>query len=136
MKKIQEYIKNNRDLFILKENLTDEIIVNAEYELGFKFDHKYLKYLKLFGLIVFESIEIFGLGVDDNSHLSVIKNTTNLKNKEIKFPNNTVVLEYIEEANYIVYTMNDGVYQYSSNSLSLISTNLEEYLLTHFKEIV
>ena len=135
MKKVEDYIKKNRDLFILKENQSDNSISNAEDKLKFKFDTDYKEYLKKFGLISFKSMEVFGIGVKDNSHLSVVKNTLDAKNEENNFPDNSVVLEYIGESNYVIYTMNKGVYQYSSNSLSFITDNLEKYLLMRFDEV-
>lgn len=135
MKKVEDYIKKNRDLFILKENQSDDVISNLEDKLGFKFDADYIEYLKKFGLISFESMEVFGIGVKENSHLNVLRNTLDVKNEEKNFPDNSVVLEYIGEANYVIYTMNKGVYQYSNNSLSLIKDNLEEYLLMRFDEV-
>lgn len=135
MKKIEEYIKKNRDLFILKENQSDDLISNAEDKLGFKFDTDYKEYLKKFGLISFQSMEVFGIGVKENSHLNVLRNTLDVKNEARNFPDNSVVLEYIGEVNYLIYTMNKGVYQYSTNSLSLIKDNLEEYLLMRFDEV-
>lgn len=135
MNKVQDYISKHKNDFILKENQSKETILNAESKLGFKFDKDYSEYLKKFGLISFKSIEIFGLGVKENSHLNVVKNTLELKEEE-KFPNDSVVLEYIGEANYIIYTMNKGVFQYSYNSLSLITDSFEEYLLLRFSEAI
>lgn len=135
MKKVEDYIKKNRDSFILKENQSDDLISNVEDKLGFKFDTDYKEYLKKFGFISFESMEVFGIGVKENSHLNVLKNTLDVKNEEKNFPSNSVVLEYIGEANYVIYTMNKGVYQYSSNSLSPINDTLEEYLLMRFDEV-
>ncbi|MCG3717756.1 SMI1/KNR4 family protein [Aliarcobacter butzleri] len=135
MKKVQNYISDNRDLFILKENQTDKSISDVEDKLGFKFDSDYLEYLKRFGLICFESMEVFGIGVKENSHLNVLKNTLEIRKEEKNFPDNSVLLEYIGESNYVIYTMNKGVYQYSSNSLSLIKDNLEEYFLMRFDEV-
>lgn len=135
MKKVENYISNNRDLFILKENQTNESISDLEDTLGFKFDSNYLEYLKKFGLICFESMEVFGIGVKENSHLNVLKNTLEIRKEEKNFPDNSVLLEYIGESNYVIYTMNKGVYQYSSNSLSLIKDNLEEYFLMRFDEV-
>lgn len=135
MQKVEDYIKKNRDLFILKENQSDDSISNVEDKLGFKFDTDYIEYLKKFGLISFESMEVFGIGVKENSYLNVLRNTLDVKNEEKNFPDNSVVLEYIGEKNYVIYTMNKGVYQYSSNSLSLIKDNLEEYLLMRFDEV-
>lgn len=135
MKKVEEYVKSHRDSFILKENQSDDSISNIEDKLGFCFDHDYKEYLKKFGLISFESMDVFGIGVKENSHLNVLKNTLDVKNEENNFPDNSVVLEYIGEANYIIYTMHKGVYQYSSNSLSLIKGTLEEYLLMRFEEV-
>ncbi|MFW2566115.1 SMI1/KNR4 family protein [Aliarcobacter butzleri] len=135
MKKVQNYISDNRDLFILKENQTDKSISDVEDKLGFKFDSDYLEYLKRFGLICFDSMEVFGIGVKENSHLNVLKNTLEIRKEEKNFPDNSVLLEYIGESNYVIYTMNKGVYQYSSNSLSLIKEKLEEYLLMRFDEV-
>lgn len=135
MKKVQEYIKKNRDLFILKENQSDESISNAQNSLGFKFDDEYFDYLKKFGFISFKSMETMGLGVKESSYLNVVKSTLELKKEDKSFPNDSVVLEYIGEANYVIYTMNKGVFQYSSNSLSLIENKLEDYLLMRFDEV-
>ena len=135
MNKVQDYISKHKNDFILKENQSKETILNAESKLGFKFDKDYSEYLKKFGLVSFKSIEIFGLGVKENSHLNVVKNTLELKEEE-KFPNDSVVLEYIGEANYIIYIMNKGVFQYSYNSLSLITDSFEEYLLLRFSEAI
>lgn len=134
MKKVQEYILKNKSDFILKENQSKEIIANAENRLGFKFDNAYFEYLNKFGIISYKSVEIFGLGVNENSHLNVIKNTIELKDEDNNFPNNSVVLEYVGELNYIIYTMNKGVFQYTKKSLSAVSNTLEEYLLMRFKE--
>lgn len=135
MEKVQKYISDNRDLFILKENQTDESISDVEDKLGFKFDSNYLEYLKKFGLICFKSMEVFGIGVKESSYLSVLKNTLEVRKEEKNFPDNSVLLEYIGESNYVIYTMNKGVYQYSSNSLSPIKDKLEEYLLMRFDEV-
>jgi len=135
MKKVEEYIRNKRDLFITKENQPDDLILALEDRLGFEFDTDFKEYLKKFGLISFESMEVFGIGAKENSHLSVLKNTLELKNEAKNFPDDSVVLEYIGEANYVIYTMNKGVYQYSPNSLSLIKDSLEEYLLMRFDEV-
>lgn len=135
MKKVEDYIKKNSGLFILKENQSDDSISNVEDKFKFKFDTDYKEYLKKFGLISFESMEVFGIGVKENSYLNVLKNTLDAKNEANSFPDNSVVLEYIGEANYVIYTMNKGVYQYSSDSLSLIKDNLEKYLLMRFDEV-
>ncbi|WP_066348604.1 SMI1/KNR4 family protein [Aliarcobacter cryaerophilus] len=134
MKKVQEYILKNKSDFILKENQSKEIIANAENRLGFKFDDDYFEYLNKFGIISYKSVEIFGLGVNENSHLNVIKNTIEIKDEDNNFPNDSVILEYVGELNYIIYTMNRGVFQYTKNSLSVVSNTLEEYLLMRFKE--
>ncbi len=134
MKKVKEYIKQHKDLFILKENQSEEMINEVEKKLEIEFDDSYRQYLKEFGIVLFESMETFGLGVREDSHLHVIKNTIELKENDKNFPENSVALEYIGQLNYVIYIMKKGVFQYTKKSLTLICDNLEEYLLMRFDE--
>ena len=135
MKKIEKFINEHKKLFLIGKPPSDEIILKAEKKLGFKFDNDYYTFVKNFGFIAYGPIEIMGLGAKANSHLDAVNSTLELKNTINNFPENSIVLEYIGEGNYAIYTMNSGVYQYSRNNLVLLDSTLENYLLMRFEEV-
>jgi len=135
MKKVDEYIKANINNFLIKTGVLGSDISNAEKALCFEFDKDYLYFLTNYGLISYESMEIKGLGVGNSSFFNAVSLTLDIKKQWDSFPINTVVLEEIGENNYVVYTMDKGVYQFSPQSLELIKATLEEYLLMRFFEV-
>jgi len=134
MKEVDKFIEANKTKFNLKPGTSSSEISNAEQELGFRFDSDYQAYIKKYGVLSYESMELKGLGVSKVSYLNVVSATLDLKNENDKFPINTVVLEDIGENNFVVYSMNEGVFQYSIEGLELIKPLLEEFLLMRFSE--
>jgi len=134
MQTLKDLINENKTSFFIKSNIDKTEIENAEKELQIKFDDSYIDYLLSFGAITYESMETYGVGMKVNSYLHVVKATKELISQNSTFPANSVVLEYIGENNFVIYSMNKGVFHWSSNKLELIKLSLEEYLLMRINE--
>jgi len=135
MKKVKEYIVTNKHDFLMKNGASTDEINTAQEKLGCKFNTDYIYYLANYGLLSYESMETFGLGVPMTSYRNVVTATLNLMNECKSFPINAVVIEDIGEDNYVIDVMEKGIFQFSPNSLEQISTSLEEYLLLRFSEV-
>lgn len=135
MEKVKVYINDNYHDFLMKIDVSKDEIIIAQDKLGFKFDSDYCSYLAQYGLLSYKSIEIMGLGVSPTSYRNVVTATLEAVDQWDNFPSNAVIFEDIGEENYAIYIMNKGVFQFSPQSLELISDSLEEYLLLRFSEV-
>lgn len=134
MQKVKNIIEKNIASFFIKKNIDKIDVESAEKNLMMKFDDYYIDYLLSFGCITYESMETYGLGIKENSYLNVVNATKELISQYSSFPKNSVVFEFIGENNFVIYTMNNGVFQWSPNKTNLISKSLEEYLLLRINE--
>jgi len=135
MNKVKQYIESQEGDFFTKSNaVLDTEISEAEHTLGFTFDLAYGDYVSSFGIIAYESVELLGLGVPKDSYLNVCQATIDVRNSLENYPDNSVVLETIGEKNWVIYTMHSGVFQLSPSGLSLIDSDLENFLLTRLVE--
>lgn len=135
IKSIENYIVLHKDEFSLKGPIVLDEVAVAEDLLGFKFDEDYSEYLLKFGKISFMSLELYGLGVPRVSGLNVISATALLRKEFGNFPNRSVVLEDIGEENWVIYKMNEGVFQFNRSSITLLYESLEEYVCARFDEV-
>lgn len=134
MLKVKSFIDNHADVLTKADKIGLEDVALAEKALGFGFDAEYKSYLSNFGKISYNSMELYGLGVPETSYLNVVAATKELQNELGKMPDNSVVLEDIGESNYVVYQMNGGVLQVNSSDSQMISSSLEEYIMTRLLE--
>ncbi|PKG85451.1 hypothetical protein CXF85_07695 [Colwellia sp. 75C3] len=136
MNKVKEYIEAKKHDFLMKTGVSKSEVNAAQDKLGFIFDADYTYYLANYGLLSYESMETFGLGVPMTSYRNIVTATLNVMKEYKSFPTNAVVIEDIGEDNYVIIVMDKGVFQFSPNSLDLISDNLEDYLLLRFSEVI
>lgn len=134
MNKLVDFIEKNDQVLIKKNAVSDADLSAAEKALGFNFDSVYKEYLLNFGKVSYESMELYGLGVSDKSHLNVVNANKNMTSQYGNWPSNAVVLEDIAEDNYIVYVMNEGVFQFAPIECKKISNSLEEYIMMRIAE--
>lgn len=110
----------------------DSAIHDAENQLGLKFASDYISYLKRYGQVEANGIELTGLS--DKVTTSVV-NATNLLRKLADIPHNMYVIEDLE-IDGIEYLQDDSgkIYQYTGNkSISLYAQSLAEYIETSIK---
>ncbi|MDO5651808.1 MAG: SMI1/KNR4 family protein [Moraxella sp.] len=116
----------------LTKPATKEQIEYAQKALNITFSKEYQNFLEEFGVISYESNEIFGLGIDNHSYLNLLQITPDLKNYA-NYPSQAVPLYDIGDGHYYLYDNlnqkilkfalpNAGVYEY-------IDTQLEQFLL-------
>ena len=115
--------------------VSEEDIKEAEESLHIKFDESYRNYLSEYGVFVYRSIELYGLGVPESSHLHVVQATSKLRNYQENLPNDGVLFEDIGEANYMLYIMHRGVYHWWPSGKEKTADNIYEYIQMRVDEV-
>jgi len=134
MKKINKAINDSdKKLYSIGE-VNETVIKEAERELGFNFPSEIKNFIKNYGSISIGDIEIFGLGVKENSHLNIVNRTKEiLSQNDLKEGN--LVIEDLGDGHYAIYNEN-GVYEYAENTIiDKIESSLEEYLYNRINEL-
>lgn len=102
----------NKLLKLIEENqaiirpATEEQIAQAESELGLTFTTEYRAYLQSIGVISFGSIETYGLGVSDTSHLNII-NALHYFKAFKNFSSSLIPVADIGDGHYYMYDNSD-----------------------------
>jgi len=109
-------------------------IQSLEHRLGFALSDEYQQYLSLFGVIVFDAYETYGLGVPDDYFLNVFAAFSDLS-RDPNYPENAVPLLDIGDGQYYLYdnqsrkvlvwaTPNGGI-------VRVVGEGLETFLIKH-----
>ncbi|MCW9699522.1 MULTISPECIES: SMI1/KNR4 family protein [unclassified Avibacterium] len=108
-------------------------ILSAERQLGIKFSSEYRDFLSSFGILSYNSDEIYGLGVSTDYYLNILNLLKEFKEYNVNIPNNHIPLLDIGDGQYYIYDNNDGkIYVWSASSNSIIKNkqnSLTEFLL-------
>ncbi|MFQ1048123.1 SMI1/KNR4 family protein [Avibacterium paragallinarum] len=87
---------------IIKPAKEDEI-VQVENTLGFSFSSEYKDYLLHFGVISYDAVEVYGLGVPESSYLNILNFIASRKEEGISLPLNSIPLSEIGDGQYYLY---------------------------------
>lgn len=109
-----------------------EDIENLKKELGFNLSGEYEKYLSTCGVIIYESWETYGLGVNDNSYLNVFNAYKDLSS-DSEYPDDAVPLVEIGDGSYYLYdNASEMVLLWSTPNGGVVRTlheNLESFFI-------
>lgn len=110
-------------------SVSDEVIENAEKELGLSFSSEYINLLKGYGSLCVKGEEF--LGIDINSY-DVVKATNKARNASSDFPQNMYVVEDMAIDGILLLQKTTGeIYTYQPNqSLQKVTDSFADYLLT------
>lgn len=128
MSKIFDEIEKKYKLFKTKP-ASEELILEAERQLGRKFSDDYKEYLSKFGAISFGSTELTGLNVD--SYANVVSLTLKEIERNKLFPKDSYVIEDPGLEGLLVLQRDNGsVYEWRNGKILKEYSNLSEYLKT------
>ncbi len=126
MDKILKEIEKKFKLFKTKP-ASDELILEAERQLGFSFPDDYKKYLSKYGAISFANTELTGLNID--SYANVVSVTLKERQRNSSLPKDAIVLENTGIEGILVLMNKKGeVYIWRNGKILEHFNNLEEYL--------
>lgn len=100
MKNLAEKLNQNQ---ALTKPASDEQIEFAQSALGIKFSDEYKDFLRIFGVISYNAIEIYGLGVPNTSYLNILTQIHDMKELESSFPDNLIPLSEIGDGHFYMY---------------------------------
>lgn len=108
----------------------DKLVAAAEEKLGLKFGTQYRAFLKKHGAMSKGSEEIYGVTVDENSSLSVVKFTLSQREIDSSFPNSVAVISPLGNGDHYVVDSGDTVslYIHSSHSLKATGKDFNAFL--------
>jgi SUKH superfamily protein len=133
MKKLKQELSNYPKILV-KGGASVAEICEAEEQLGISLDKNIKIYLKEFGALSFEGMELTGLGYSTKSYRNLI-HATDVARKNYNIPNNSILLEDIGENHCVIYCLKDGVYYWGNGKLlEKINNSLEEYILMRLNE--
>jgi hypothetical protein len=134
MKKIIEAINSSEKKLYSIGNVSENVVKEAEKKLGFNFPTEIRSFIKEYGSISIGNIEIFGLGVKENSHLNIVNRSKEILSKDY-LQEGYLVIEDLGDGHYAIYNKS-GVYKYAENKIiDKIESSLEEYLYNSIKEL-
>ncbi|KAB0625900.1 SMI1/KNR4 family protein [Acinetobacter gandensis] len=130
---LKDFIKSNAIDVI---SVSEEQILQAQQILKLDFDTDYLSYLQICGQLEFEYLEFYGLGVNPNSHLNVIKIYSLLKENDT-YPKKALPLLDLGDGHYSIYDIETGsVLEWTKDGLvGQLSQDLEQYLLNTLNQV-
>jgi len=106
---------------------SNELIAEAERQLGLRFADDYKKYLSLFGAISFGSTELTGLNI--NSYANVVSVTLKEIQRNKSFPKGSIVLENTGMEGLLILQKEDGeVYEWIDGEKRATFPSLNAYL--------
>lgn len=132
MKCKSEILKNEKILHV--SGVSETEIERAEKLLGVEMCNEYKKFLKNFGVISGESVEIFGLGVREDSYLNVIRRTLDLRGED-GFPSDCVVIQDLDDGHFVLCSPSCCLYEWRSPNfdkkiIPILNESFEDYLLS------
>lgn len=132
MKKIIDLINSLPDMLPLKP-ATKEQITDAELQLRVGFADEYKEYLKAFGAIMADGIELTGIAKSE--HRNVVSLTKRERELNSKVPNTMYVIENTCVDGIIIWQDTEGiVYQTSPGTKPVkIAFSLYDYITNHAK---
>ncbi|MCS7053708.1 MAG: SMI1/KNR4 family protein, partial [Ignavibacterium sp.] len=112
----------------------EKIIKDAEKELDIIFPEQIRLIIKNYGSLSFKHWELFGLGVKNNSHLNIVKNTLELR--KAKLPKQFIPIINVGDGIYIVTDTKNNVYEFRlfSEKLKKLDDSLDNFLFKLFNE--
>lgn len=126
MEQIKDQIKQSGAM--TKGPITEDVIVEAEKKLGFKFPKSYREIIKALGVISSDSEEIFGLGVE--GYLNVVETTLDERQLSNGNLNGFVVIQNLGmEGVLIVVDEKDNVYEYANGKFKNLDCSPAEYII-------
>ena len=129
---MEKLIEKLKQTSALTRCVNNETIEQAEKELGITFSDEYSDYLASFGVISFESTEIYGLGIKNTSYLSLYKTLPEFR-KEANFPPFAVPLSDIGDGHFYLYdNQTHAILIWASPNGGVVKTielSLEDFLI-------
>jgi hypothetical protein len=127
------FIKKNKSKRVIGKIASKEIN-KAETELSIKFGEHLKSIISEFGCILFNHIEIFGLGVKKTSHLNIVSITKELR--KYNLPPGYIPFFNMGDGHYALVDDNDKVYEFVINEkkVSKLANSINDYLLELFKK--
>lgn len=115
------------------KSATEEQINEAEQQLGVRFADEYKEYLKAFGAVIADGIELTGIAKSE--HRNVVSLTKKERELNSKVPNTMYVIENTCVDGIIIWQDTEGVvYQTSPNTEpAKIASSLYEYITNRVK---
>lgn len=132
MKKLKQLVENHK----AKTRPADaESIKVLEKKLGFSLSTEYKNFLSLFGVIVFESNETYGLGVPDDYYLNVMSGFSDLS-RDPSYPQKAIPLLEVGDGQYYLYdNKNKQVLLWATphgGVVKILKESLEPFLIKQF----
>ena len=128
-------IENNKEKFEIIGKIDEKELKKAEYELGIQFGSNLKTLLLNYGCISYECFEIYGLGVENTSHLNIVTQTLELRKNNL--PKKYIVFLNLGDGHYAVTDRDDNVYEFSREQEKIIKKlddNFDNYLYNLFKK--
>lgn len=115
--------------------VSDEVIKQAEHEIGIPMGAQLKKYLLDYGYMIYGSIEFYGMTARQGLKSDIVTQTLYM-HKYFPKTKDMIALENQGEGDYFLVDKDDKVFEYDSASDELIDLkqNLEQYILKRFEE--
>lgn len=129
MKKLKDFV-GRHDTFTRPVDAT--MIEFAENQLDIKFSADYKAWLQNFGVLSYESYEIFGLGVKETAWLNILRSTVELRKEKNDFPTAAVPLMDAGDGQLYLYdnkSKNIIIWSPVVGVLEILNETLEDFLL-------
>ena len=127
MSKLVEAFEAKHNL-LFGNGASDEIIEDAENQLGVTFSDEYKEYLQKYGIAAYSGHEL--TGISKTARLNVVDVTRVERERNKDIPDNLYVIEQTNVEDIVVWQSSEGTIYYSSPNkpITLLFESLEDYI--------
>ena len=127
MSKLIEAFEAKHNLLV-GNGTSDDVIDEAENQLGVTFSDEYKEYLQKYGIAAYSGHEL--TGISKTARLNVVDVTRVERERNKDIPDNLYVIEQTNVEDIVVWQSNDGTIYYSSPNkpITLLFESLEDYI--------
>ena len=127
MSKLIEAFEAKHNLLV-GNGTSDDVIDEAENQLGVTFSDEYKEYLKKYSIAAYGGHEL--TGISKTSRLNVVDVTRVERERNKDIPDNLYVIEQTNVEDIVIWQSNEGTIYYSSPNkpITVLFESLEEYI--------
>jgi hypothetical protein len=137
MEALHQWIEEHKNELLSTGPVNQGDIEAAERALGGGIAPGLKRFVQQYGAVSFGCVEVFGLGIEESSHLHLVVRTQELRQHE-GFPRGCVAIECLGDSRFAVCDPRDHVFEWAFPSYigepRFLSPDVEAYLLKRFRE--
>jgi hypothetical protein len=136
MNELNNYINNHKSEFEINGEQSLDALSEIENIYNLKIGNQLKYYLLNYGSITYKSMELYGLGFNDDDYYLNIATRTKFLNESFGLPEGYFVVENMGDGAYIVVDINDDIFLFEYNKAPLkLNKKFEDYLIRRFTDI-